>query len=431
MGALPEAFLVIWGCTRARALCQVVADVEYNRGMTKRIYYDDAFVREFEAEVLACEEQAGNAGKRWRVVLNRTALYPGSGGQPDDRGRIGEAGVVEIVDEGEEIAHFVDAPVKLGPVKAEVEWKRRFDHMQQHTGQHLLSAVLQTKFGLETVSFHLGEELCTIDLRGPEPRAETLVAAERATNDIVFEDGPVRVRYATREELRGLGVRKEVEREGILRVIEIEGADFQPCGGTHVARTGQIGMVQLRRCTKIRQDWRLEFLCGLRAARAARADYETRREVAEKLKCSMDEVSGAIEKALAERDASFKLAKARGERLAELEAEKIVRETPAGAQGVKVIARVMEGVEASFVMMLAAAIAAHEGTVVLMVRRECGHVFFGQHPAIGKDMNALLKRVTAEVGGKGGGTRDFARGALTESGDAAKAIELARKELGL
>src|SRR5262249_40273374 len=128
---------------------------------TKRIYYDDAFVREFEAEVLLCTEQTGNGVKRWRVLLDRTALYPASGGQPDDRGRIGRATVVETVDEGEEIGHFLDAPVNLGPVKAEVDWKRRFDHMQQHTGQHLLSAVLQSKFGLETVSFHLGEEVCT------------------------------------------------------------------------------------------------------------------------------------------------------------------------------------------------------------------------------------------------------------------------------
>lgn len=408
---------------------------------TKRIYYDDAFVRDFQAEVLACTEvvagkdasggSAGNSGKRWRVVLDRTALYPASGGQPDDRGRIGGAAILEIVDEGEEIAHFVGAPVALGPVKAEVDWKRRFDHMQQHTGQHLLSAVLQEKFGLPTVSFHLGEEICTIDLRGAEPTAGTLAAAEQVVNAIIFEDRPVKVLYATREELQGLGVRKDVEREGVLRVIEIEGADLQPCGGTHVMRTGQIGMVQLRRCTKIRQDWRLEFLCGERVAQAARADYETRRAVAEKLKCSLEEVSNSLEKVLAEREAAWKSAKARGERLAELEAEKIVRETPAGAEGVKVVARVMEGVEASYVLLLAPAIAAHEKTVALIGRRECGHLLFAQHPGVGKDMNALLKKVTAEVGGKGGGTKDFARGALTDAANAQRAIELARTELGL
>ena len=408
---------------------------------TKRIYYDDAFVKEFDAEVLACSEAvggkgaggevAGNLGKRWRVVLDRTALYPASGGQPDDRGKIGGASIVEIVDDGEEIAHFVDAPVSLGPVKAAVDWNRRFDHMQQHTGQHLLSAVLQEKFGLPTVSFHLGEEICTIDLRGHEPKPETLMAAEDATNAIIFEDRPVRVLYATREELQGLGVRREVEREGILRAIQIEGADLQPCGGTHVARTGQIGIVQLRRCTKIRQDWRLEFLCGERAARAARADYETRRDAAEKLKCSLDEVSNSLEKVLAEREAAFKSSKARGERLAEFEAEKLVRETPANGDGLRVVSRVMEGVEASYVLLLAPAIAAQEKTVALIARRECGHMLFGQHPGVGKDMNALLKKVLAEVRGKGGGTKDFARGALADAANAQRAIELARAELSL
>lgn len=408
---------------------------------TKRIYYDDAFVKNFEAEVLECTDavdekgaaggDGGNSAKRWRVLLDRTALYPASGGQPDDRGKIGGTSIVEVVDEGEEIAHLVDAPVSLGPVKAEVDWKRRFDHMQQHTGQHLLSAVLQERFGLPTVSFHLGEEICTIDLRGAEPSGKTLAEAEQATNEIIFEDRPVRILYATREELQGLGVRREVEREGVLRAIEIEGADLQPCGGTHVARTGQIGMVQLRRCTKIRQDWRLEFLCGERVARAARADYETRRSLAEKLKCSPEEVSAALDKTLAEREASFKLAKARGERLAELEAEKIVRETAAGLDGVKLVARVSEGMEASYILLLAPAIAKHEKTVVLIARRECGHVLFGQHPGVGKDMNALLKKVLGEIGGKGGGTKDFARGALSDAANAQKAIELARTELGL
>jgi alanyl-tRNA synthetase len=303
--------------------------------------------------------------------------------------------------------------------------------MQQHTGQHLLSAVLQTKFGLETVSFHLGEEICTIDLRGGEPAAETLRAAERAANGIVFEDRQVRVRYATREELRGLGVRKEVEREGILRVMEIEGADLQPCGGTHVARTGQIGMILLRRCTKIRQDWRLEFFCGGRAVAAAREDYEALRAVAEQLKCSNEAVIGAVGKALAERDASFKSARERAERLAEVEAELIARDASPGANGVRLIARVFEGSDALHVQLLATALAKHEKTVALFARRECGNIFFGQHATVGKDMNAIMKKVMTEVGGKGGGTKDFARGGLKEPEMAQKAIELARKELGL
>ncbi|MBS1841891.1 MAG: alanyl-tRNA editing protein [Acidobacteria bacterium] len=396
---------------------------------TKRIYYDDAFAREFIGEVRSCEEITGEDATKWRVVLDRTAFYPTSGGQPNDLGTQGEARVLDVVDEGDEIVHVVDRAVQ-GSVAGKIDWARRFDHMQQHTGQHLLSAVLMKEFGLETVSFHLGEEICTIDLRGLEPSAETLVAAEQAANAVVFEDRPVSVKYGTAEELRALGVRKEVDRDGVLRAIEIEGVELQPCGGTHVARTGQIGMIQLRRCTKIRQDWRLEFLCGERVAKAARADYETRRAVAEKLKCSPEEALSMVDKTVGERDASFRLAKARGERLADLEAEKIVRETAVDASGLKIVEHVFEGIEASYVLLLAPAIATHEKTVALVARRECGHIFFGQGPGVGKDMNALLKKVLGVVGGKGGGTKDFARGALADPATAQRAIEIARAEVG-
>jgi alanyl-tRNA synthetase len=393
---------------------------------TKRIYYDHAFAQEFSSSVKAAVEKEGT----WRVILDETAFYPTSGGQPNDLGMLSEARILDVVDEGDEVVHVLDRPVE-GTVTGRIDWGRRFDHMQQHTGQHLLSAVLMKQFGWETVSFHLGEEICTIDVRGTEPGAEALLAAEKAANEVIFEDRLVKVLYATREELRSLGVRKEVDREGILRAVEIEGVELQPCGGTHVAHTGQIGMIQLRRCTKIRQDWRIEFLCGARMARAARADYETRKEMAEKLKCSVEEVLAMLDKALAERDASYKSGRERGEKLAAFEAEKIVKDTPPGMDGIRVVTRVFEGVDANYVLMLAPALAAHEKTITLVARKECGHIFFGQGPGVGKDMNMLLKKVLEQVGGKGGGTKDFARGGLKDRSMAHKAIELARAELGL
>jgi alanyl-tRNA synthetase len=393
---------------------------------TKRIYYDDAFAKEFSGSVKATVEKEG----AWRVILDETAFYPTSGGQPNDLGMLSEARILDVVDEGDEVVHVLDRPVQ-GTVTGRIDWGRRFDHMQQHTGQHLLSAVLMKEFGRETVSFHLGEEICTIDVRGAEPGAEALLVAEKATNEVIFEDRRVKVLYATREELRSLGVRKEVDREGILRAVEIEGVELQPCGGTHVTRTGQIGMIQLRRCTKIRQDWRIEFLCGARVAKAARADYETRKALAEKLKCSVEEVLAMLDKALAERDASYKSGRERGERLAIFEAEKIVNDTPPGMDGIRVVMRVFEGVDANYVLMLAPALAAHEKTIALVARKECGHIFFGQGPGVGKDMNSLLKKVLEQVGGKGGGTKDFARGGLKDLSTAHKAIELARAELGL
>src|SRR6267143_1704823 len=244
---------------------------------TRRLYYDDAFEKEFTARVVYCEVlppdvNSGITGSVWKLILDRTAFYPTSGGQPNDLGKIGDANVVDVRDEGDEIIHVVDRKPSDPEVNGCINWPRRFDHMQQHSGQHLLSAMFQERFGLPTVSFRLGSEMCTIDLRGPEPTEEILEGAERAANEIIFEDRPVHVRYGTADELSQLGVRKEVDREGILRAIEIEGADLQPCGGTHVKRTGQIGLVLVRRCTKVRQDWRSNWKSP-RAARSARRPH--------------------------------------------------------------------------------------------------------------------------------------------------------------
>src|SRR6267154_1387562 len=193
---------------------------------THRLYYDDSFQDNFSAQVLSCEpiaeaEDTGFA-PHWGVILDQTLLYPKSGGQPNDLGKLGDANVLDVRDQEDRILHVVDRPVAPGRIDGCIHWPRRFDHMQQHTGQHLLSAVFQERFGLLTVSFHLGETVSTIDLRGPEPTDEILEGVERAANKVVFEDRPVNVRYGTADQLADLGVRKEVERKGILRAIEIE-----------------------------------------------------------------------------------------------------------------------------------------------------------------------------------------------------------------
>src|SRR3984893_8442241 len=251
---------------------------------TKRLYYDYAFLREFTAEVLSCEPASATAlanprtaaasetqaGSLWRVNLDRTAFYPTSGGQPHDTGRLGDARVVDVLDENEEVIDVVDKPSYIGAVKGIIDWDRRFDHMQQHTGQHVLSAVFHSRFALPTVSFHLGSDVCTIDVRGQEPTQEILDRAMATANDVVYADRAVNVKYGSAEELAAAGVRKTVERAGTLRAIEIESLELQPCGGTHVQRTGQIGMILVRGVSRIRQDWRVEFACGRRAERLAR-----------------------------------------------------------------------------------------------------------------------------------------------------------------
>src|SRR5216684_3724978 len=365
---------------------------------TRRLYYDDAFEKEFTARVMHCEVlppdvKSGITGKVWGLILDRTGFYPTSGGQPHDLGKIGAANVLDVRDEGDEILHLVDRKPSDPEVNGCINWPRRFDHMQQHTGQHLLSAMFQERFGLPTVSFHLGGEICTIDLRGVEPTAEFLEGAERAANRIVFEDRPVNVRYGTADEFAKLGVRKGVEREGILRAIEIEAADLQPCGGTHVKRTGQIGLVLVR--------------------------------AAEELSCSPEDVVSVAARALAERDAHFKSVRGTQQRLAEAEAALALQSTPLAMNGFRVVSRVCEGVPADYIGFLASEISKAEKTMALLAAAEGGHLVFAQHPSAGRDMSAVLKQVLENVGGKGGGTRDFARGKLAEQGHAQRALDAA------
>jgi alanyl-tRNA synthetase len=395
---------------------------------TRRLYYDDSFVREFDADVVSCEPALLPGAPAWEVVLDGTAFYPTSGGQPHDVGRLGEARVLDVRDEEEEIVHIVDRQLEIGSVEGCIDWTRRFDHMQQHTGQHLLSAMFQERFGRPTVSFHLGDEVCTIDLNGQEPSEELLEGAERAANQVIFEDRPITVRYGTAEQFAKLGVRKEVERTGILRAIEIEGADLQPCGGTHVKRTAQIGVILVRRCSKMRQDWRVEFVCGRRAERVARQDFLLLRRVAERLNCAPGDVVASAERAVAERDAYFKTARATLERLAEAEAALALQAAPGSVGGVRVIDRVFqEDAQAEYLGYFATQLAKSEKTIALLARVPCGHLIFAQHPTAGKDMNGLLKQVLEQFGGKGGGTRDFARGRLSEPAKAEMALALGRE----
>jgi alanyl-tRNA synthetase len=404
----------------------------------KRIYYDDAFEREFTAEVLRCERAKANGGadavigdkensgaELWRVTLDRTAFYPSSGGQPNDTGQLGEARVLDVMDEDEEVIHVVDRHIEAGPVSGRIDWERRFDHMQQHSAQHLLSAVFHEKFALPTVSFHLGAKLCSIDLRGREPTQEILDVAADAVNALVYEDRAVKVRYGTAEELAAEGVRKTVERAGVLRAIEIEGVELQPCGGTHVRSTGQIGMILLRGVSRIRQDWRVEFACGKRAERLAREDYATVRAVAQRLNCAAQETVAAAERVVQERDAHFKSARASLEKLAEAEARAAVQATEAGGDGVRVVTRVFHGVEPEYAQCFAREVGKAGKAVALVARAECGSIFFSQHASAGQDMNALLAETLKEIGGKGGGSRDVARGRLAEAGRAQEFVNRA------
>ena len=397
---------------------------------TRRLYYDDSFQREFDARVLSCEPEPPSATPTWGVVLDETAFYPTSGGQPHDLGRLDEAKVLDVRDEGDDLVHIIDREISPGPVHGCIDWPRRFDHMQQHTGQHLLSAMFQERFGRPTVSFHLGTEISTIDLRGPEPTEEILEGAERAANQVIAEDRPVTVAYGTAEEFAERGCRKEVDRSGILRAIEIEGVDLQPCGGTHVNRTAQIGTILVRRCSKIRQDWRVEFVCGSRAERIARQDFLLLQHAADRLKCAPHDLVDAAERAVADRDTHYKTVQLLLQRLAQAEAVAVLQTVQPGPDSQRLVVRSFpDDLPPEYLGLFAAEIAKAPQSIALLARSGTGDLIFAQHPGAGKDMNALIKQVFQHLGGKGGGTRDFARGRLNDPSQAEKALGFASQTL--
>jgi alanyl-tRNA synthetase len=387
--------------------------------MTERLYYHDSFTKNFTANVASCEPD----GARWKVVLDRTAFYPTSGGQPYDLGSLGAVQVLEVADAEEHIVHYTSAELPAGPVEGRVDWPRRFDHMQQHTAQHLLSAAFIEIFKLQTVSFHLGEELCTIDLKTAAITQRQLDEVERRTNEIIFEDRVVEIRFGTAAELAEAGVRKEVDREGVLRAIRVEGFDFQPCGGTHLARTGQAGLILLRKSEKRRDSVRVEFVAGGRALATARRDYASLSEAAAKLTCGLPEVPAGIAKLSDDRRAQSGEMKKLESRLADLEAARLTA-SPDGAAvqmtraGSRIISSVLETTGPSFLTLLAAKIiSASEASAPVLVMigdSASGHVTLAQSKSAKHDVGAVLRTLLTTFRGKGGGGRDFAQATLAD-----------------
>ncbi|MGB6483937.1 MAG: alanyl-tRNA editing protein [Candidatus Acidiferrales bacterium] len=383
--------------------------------MTERLYYDDAFLREFDASVIACEP----VGDRWHVRLDRTAFYPTSGGQPFDTGRLNDMAVVDVSDEhGDEIVHVTEQPIAAGAVHGVIDWPRRFDHTQQHTAQHMLSAAFIELFAFQTVSFHLGRDISTIDLAAPSVIARHLEEAERRVNEIIFDDRTITVRYGTAEQLAQEGIRKKVEREGTLRVIDIERFDRQPCGGTHLARTGQTGMLLIRKCERQKQNWRVEFVAGFRALAAAHGDLAALRSAAEQIGCGMAELPQMVAKAQEERRVSQREAKKLTERLAELEAtELLANKAERSADGAtNVVSAVFEDAAASYLAMLAAKLVANPGVRAVLASRSAKAIVLAQSAGVDGDMGALLRELLTKAGGKGGGSKVFAQGSIGEAG---------------
>ena len=260
---------------------------------SERLYYTDAYLVEFDAVVREVVPQ----GDRWKVSLDRTAFYPTSGGQPFDTGTIGEANVLDVFEQEDgSIGHLVDRELETNSrVRGHVDWSRRFDHMQQHSGQHLLSAAFEREAGAKTVSFHLGTTGSTIDL-DKEVAADQIARVEDAVNSLLWEDREVCVKFVTAGEAAKLPLRKDPTREGELRIVEIKDYDLSACGGTHVSRTGAIGVIAIAGVERFKGGLRVEFVCGGRVVRAFRALKNSVSGSVRLLSVLPEELPSAIEK---------------------------------------------------------------------------------------------------------------------------------------
>ena len=400
--------------------------------MSERLYYRDSFLREFEAHVTKCEpapsKSADGAAAHWWVALEHTAFYPTSGGQPHDTGRLGEAAVVDVFErEDGQIVHVTDREIAPGRVRGSIDWPRRFDHMQQHSGSHVLSAAFIALFNIPPVSFHMGKTISTIDVATSSISSEQLENIERFVNEIIFEDRPIEVHYGSGADLAALGVRKESERAGILRAVEIQGVDIQACGGTHVTRTGQIGMILVRRVKKVRENWRVEFVCGQRARRVARGDFALLDDISERLTCGPDTINAGITRILNERNAAIRIGARYLEESAALQAQLLLAKERAEhpAQPPRIVAGVLDSADMEYLRSVATNIISEPGIVALLVSENNGSIVMAKSEGVPIDMNVLLRETVSHCHGKGGGTREFAQGSVPTGTDLNRLLKLA------
>jgi len=410
--------------------------------LTDRLYYTDSFLHEFEARVQSVAREAG----RTAITLERSAFYPTSGGQVFDMGwlevlsagsetaRLRVRDVIEDEPSGD-VLHIVEGDVSAllagAQVRGLIDAERRRDHMQQHTGQHVLSAAFEKLYSFSTVSFHMGDESCTIDLATESLTAKQLRAAEKLANEIVAEDRPVEIRFATPDEAQSMGVRKipPAEREK-LRLIDIRDFDLNACGGTHVSSTGQIGSILLRKTEKVKQGVRVEFVCGLRAVNTARRDFETLTEAAALFSTHIWEVPQQVRKSQEEIRSAQKGQHQLLEEVAELEAERMLR-TAQQRGDCKLVAQYFADRDLSFIKMLAQKLTKNAGVLALLA---CGgaqpSLVFAQAPGLASDMGALMKQTVQALGTRGGGNRDMAQGGAPSGEGAESALIEAARTIG-
>lgn len=374
---------------------------------TEKLYYENAFLREFCARVLSCAPEKGG----WAVLLDRTAFYPEGGGQPADRGSLGGVPVTDVHERDGQVVHLCESPLEPGAqVTGVLDWDRRFDHMQQHSGEHILSGILCSLYGCDNVGFHLGADTVTIDYN-VELNADQLAKAERLSNEAVYQNAPVEIAYPGPEELAALFYRSKKELSGRVRIVRFPGADCCACCGTHVLRAGQVGLIKVLSCQKFREGVRLEIVCGGRAFRYLTSVFEQNREISRSLSVKPLETAAAAERLKAELAGE----KARVFQLEEAVFGSLAEESR--GKGDTLLFR--ESMRPDAVRRLADAVAKTSGGLAAVFSGEDGRFSYALIRSDGGDLSSLVKKMNAALHGRGGG-----RGGVAQGG-----VEAARPEI--
>ncbi|HET9713591.1 MAG TPA: DHHA1 domain-containing protein [Pyrinomonadaceae bacterium] len=375
--------------------------------VTERLYYSDSHLIEFEARVVDVTDRVSG----WTaVVLDRTAFYPTGGGQPSDTGTLNGSRVVECIDDGDNgVLHVVQgaAPVREAVVRGRVDWARRLDHIQQHTGQHILSQAFIKLFNAPTKGFRVMDASCEIDVQLNNPTTEIIERAVELANNVIWEDRAITILNVTSEQAAELSLRKEPAREGELRLIEIEGFDLTPCGGTHAYRTGEVGNVAVRSWERAKGLTRIEFVAGTRALADYRKANKSAREMAALFSTGRDDAPQLAAQMVEENKELHRRVRMLEEVVAGVEAEKLLATAEAG-----IVVQVFDGRDAESLKKLAHALMAKPGTVALLGSRDkdTARLVFARSSDAPGDMSLLMREACTMLEGRGGGKPEMAQG---------------------
>ena len=387
---------------------------------TERLFDKDPYLLEFEARLIESDIIEG----KQRIILDRTLFYPTSGGQPCDEGEIEGVPVIDVLEEGESVVHMLDGRIGSGKqIQGKIDWVRRIDHMQQHTGQHILSQAFVEKANAGTVGFHLGSTVSTVDLNVADIPEEVLDKVEYESNAIVIQNRHVVVRTIPFEDADQIPFRKPPKGEKDIRVVEVEGFDYSGCCGTHVRTTGELGLIKVLRWERYKGGTRIAFVCGWRALRDYQKKVGILKDIGQVMTAGEDDIAAMVLRWKDDRKAASKRIRSLLEETLESEAQRVA-ETALQVGSHKLVSKVYENRDPDEVQHLVNKLIRYNDIVVFVgLKSERGYLYFGRGQSVDLDIRPFMVEACQIVEGKGGGGPSMARGSGKDTSRIEEAIE--------